>query len=209
MVEIDKTKDGSDFLLLRFNQRDTSAFTSVYRKFFTEFHLYANCLYSHTSVSAEDAVQDAFCYLWERHDVVFESFSKMKAFLFVVIKNQYKKYLTHVGVEQKYRAATEIDEHFAEDLIESEMGALLLEYIEQLPESGGKIMKLYLSGFSNEDIAEKLQLSIRTVYNIKSRTVILLRRYFSVSRSLDDFLGKKRGSKLILFFYTLFPKLCF
>ncbi|MFR5659751.1 MAG: sigma factor, partial [Butyricimonas faecihominis] len=95
--------DDSAFLLMRFNQRDTSAFAMIYTKFFTELHVYANRLYTNTSESAEDAVQEAFCYLWERHDVIFDSLTKIKAFLFVAIKNRYKNHVSHLGVEQKYR----------------------------------------------------------------------------------------------------------
>ena len=93
--------DDSAFLLMRFNQRDTSAFAMIYTKFFTELHVYANRLYTNTSESAEDAVQEAFCYLWERHDVIFDSLTKIKAFLFVAIKNRYKNHMSHLGVEQK------------------------------------------------------------------------------------------------------------
>ena len=50
-----------EFLLLsRFNARDTEAFVSVYKLFFTELHLYASRLYNCTTVSPEDAVQDVF-----------------------------------------------------------------------------------------------------------------------------------------------------
>ena len=55
-----------EFLLLsRFNARDTEAFVSVYKLFFTELHLYASRLYNCTTVSPEDAVQDVFCSLLE------------------------------------------------------------------------------------------------------------------------------------------------
>ena len=90
--------DDSAFLLTRFNQRDTSAFAMIYTRFFTELHVYANRLYANTFESAEDAVQEAFCYLWERHDVVFDSLMKIKAFLFVAIKNRYKNHMSHLGV---------------------------------------------------------------------------------------------------------------
>lgn len=41
-----------EFLLLsRFNARDTEAFVSVYKLFFTELHLYASRLYNCTTVS--------------------------------------------------------------------------------------------------------------------------------------------------------------
>ena len=173
--------DDSAFLLMRFNQRDTSAFAMIYTKFFTELHVYANRLYTNTSESAEDAVQEAFCYLWERHDVIFDSLTKIKAFLFVAIKNRYKNHVSHLGVEQKYRAVLEREASFVEDILESELATSLLEYVERIPDPEGQVMKLYLTGLDAEAIADNMQLSIRTVYNVKSRAVGMLKKFFSLS----------------------------
>ena len=95
-MEVCRNDDDLGFLLMRFNQRDTSAFATIYMDFFTELHVYANRLYCNTSESAADAVQEAFCYLWERHDVIFDSLTKIKAFLFVAIKNRYKNHVNHL-----------------------------------------------------------------------------------------------------------------
>lgn len=70
-----------DFLLLsRFNARDTEAFVSVYKLFFTELHLYASRLYNCTTVSPEDAVQDVFCSLLENKGTHFESLLQIESF---------------------------------------------------------------------------------------------------------------------------------
>ncbi len=127
----------SAFLLMRFNQRDTSAFAMIYTKFFTELHVYANRLYANTSESAEDAVQEAFCYLWERHDVIFDSLTKIKAFLFVAIKNRYKNHVSHLGVEQKYRDVLEREASFVEDILESEAGNFPVGIRGAYPGPGG------------------------------------------------------------------------
>lgn len=93
-----------EFLLLsRFNARDTEAFVSVYKLFFTELHLYASRLYNCTIVSPEDAVQDVFCSLLENKGTHFESLLKLKAFLYTSIKNRYKSYLEHRKVQGKYK----------------------------------------------------------------------------------------------------------
>jgi len=173
--------DDSAFLLTRFNQRDPSAFAMIYTRFFTELHVYANRLYANTFESAEDAVQEAFCYLWERHDVVFDSLMKIKAFLFVAIKNRYKNHMSHLGVEQKYRDVLERETSFVEDILESELATSLLEYVERIPDPEGQVMKLYLTGLDAEAIADNMQLSIRTVYNVKSRAVGMLKKFFSLS----------------------------
>lgn len=169
------------FLLVRFNRRDTSAFASVYMKFFTELHSYAGRLYCNTSVDPEDVVQDVFCNLWERTDITFDSFLKIKAFLFVAIKNGFKNYISHLDVERRYKNVVELDGGFSEDVVESELGASLLEYVERIPDPGGKVMRLYLNGYEAEEIADRLHMSIRTVYNTKSRAIGMLKKFFSLS----------------------------
>ena len=133
-MEVCRNDDDLGFLLMRFNQRDTSAFATIYMDFFTELHVYANRLYCNTSESAADAVQEAFCYLWERHDVIFDSLTKIKAFLFVAIKNRYKNHVNHLGVRQKYKDAMERETSFVEDVLDSELATSLLEYVEYIPD---------------------------------------------------------------------------
>ena len=57
----------------------------------------------------------------------------------------------------------------------------LLEYVERIPDPEGQVMKLYLTGLDAEAIADNMQLSIRTVYNVKSRAVGMLKKFFSLS----------------------------
>lgn len=179
------------FLLSRFNRRDSSAFASVYSKFFTELHVYAHRLYCNTSVSPEDAVQDVFCNLWERRNITFDSLLKIKAFLFVAIKNGYKNYVSHLDVEQKYRDVVGLDAGFSDDVEESELGASLLEYVARMPDPGGKVMRLYLTGYEPEEIADRLQMSIRTVYNTKSRAIGMLKKFFALNIKQSFFSRKK------------------
>lgn len=167
-------------LLARFNRRDMSAFASVYMEYFTELHVYARRLYAGTSVEPEDVVQDVFCNLWERADITFDSLLKIKAFLFVALKNGYRNHVNHLEVERKYKSAVELDAGFENDIMESELGASLLECIERMPDPGGKVMKLYLSGFEAEEIADRLRMSIRTVYNTKSRAIGMLKSFFTL-----------------------------
>ena len=76
--------------LKRFNKRDVNAFAEIYTAFFTELHVYALRFYLNRPEMAEDAVQEAFCYLWEREDITFDCLDKIKAFLYVAI-NLYQK----------------------------------------------------------------------------------------------------------------------
>lgn len=177
-MEIYQNEEEPAILLKRFNQREASAFGAIYMRFFTELHVYAMRFYSRTSESAEDAVQEAFYTLWERRELVFDSVTKIKAFLFVAIKNRYKNQLIHWGVEQKYKDIVEWESGFSEDIVESELAASLSEYVERMPEQEGKVMKLYLAGHEAEEIAAEMQWSVQTVYNVKSRAMRFLKRLF-------------------------------
>ena len=102
------------------------------------------------------------------------------AFLFVAIKNRYKNHVNHLGVRQKYKDAMERETSFVEDVLDSELATSLLEYVEYIPDPEGKVMKLYLAGLDAEEIADHMKLSIRTVYNAKSRAVGMLKKFFSL-----------------------------
>ena len=73
---------------------------------------------------------------------------------------------------------------FVEDVLESELATSLLEYVERIPDPEGQVMKLYLAGLDAEAIADHMQLSIRTVYNAKSRAVGMLKKFFSLGNRI-------------------------
>ena len=175
-----------DFLLLsRFNARDTEAFVSVYKLFFTELHLYASRLYNCTTVSPEDAVQDVFCSLLENKGTHFESLLKLKAFLYTSIKNRYKSYLEHRKVQGKYKTYTETAQTFASEITENEVYAFLQKCLVMLPENCAQVMNLYLSGYEMEEIAGQLNLSLKTVYNTKSMAIRLLKEKFGKTNFIN------------------------
>ena len=165
-----------DFLLLsRFNARDTEAFVSVYKLFFTELHLYASRLYNCTTVSPEDAVQDVFCSLLENKGTHFESLLKLKAFLYTSIKNRYKSYLEHRKVQGKYKTYTETAQTFASEITENEVYAFLHKCLVMLPENCAEM----------EEIAGQLNLSLQTVYNTKSMAIRLLKEKFGKTNFIN------------------------
>ena len=76
------------------------------------------------------------------------------------------------------------------------MATSLLEYVEYIPDPEGKVMKLYLAGLDAEEIADHMKLSIRTVYNAKSRAVGMLKSSFHWG--IDNVL------KMKVFYVTLY-----
>lgn len=165
-------------LLQRFNQRDAKVFMFVYNLFFRELHAYAYHLYHQTSTLPEDAVQDVFCYLWESRQQSFNTLASLKSFLHVMLRNNYLHHLDHQKVEQKHKDLLERESHFSGSPWDSEVFIQLGEYVERIPDPGNRVIKLYLDGYEAKDIAEKMQMNIQTIYNIKSKAISYLRRLF-------------------------------
>ena len=171
------SNEHENFLLHSFNTRNAEAFVSVYRHFFTDLHLYASHLYARTSELPEDAVQDVFCYLWKDTSISFDNCLKLKAFLYTAIRNKFLNYLDHRKVQQKYENEQNCsDEKFTQDIIKNEIYAYLSECLYLLPEKHAEVMRLYLAAYEPEEIAQKLNLSLQTVYNIKHLSVTILKK---------------------------------
>ena len=175
--------DNDALLLKRFNQRDTRAFSTVYTRFFTELHAYASRLYRNDAQLPEDAVQDVFCSLWENRGKSFDNLVKLKAFLYVTLKNRYLHHCEHLKVAERHKESLERESQFENDVFDSELSVRLQEYVERLAEPGKSVIKYYLEGYEAKDIAGKMRLSVQTVYNIKSQAIILLRKLFNVKDS--------------------------
>lgn len=176
-------KDTDILLLKRFNRRDPRAFTLAYTRFFTELHVYASRLYRNAQTLPEDAVQDVFCYLWESRDKSFESFAKLKAFLYVVLRNRYIHHLEHQKVADRHKEIMKREARFTEDILDSELAIQLREYVERIPDPGNRVIKYYMDGYEAKDIAEKMGMNVQTIYNIKSQAIQFLRKLFNVNHS--------------------------
>ena len=61
---------------------------------------------------------------------------------------------------------------------ESERVVRLREYVERMPEPERGVIKMYLDGYEPGEIADRLQMSVQSIYNLKSRAVNFLRRLF-------------------------------
>lgn len=175
----DPEKHEESLLIARFNARDTEAFVSVYRQLFSELHAYAARLYRNTAVSPEDTVQDIFCSLLENTDNHFTHLSDLKAFLYTAVRNRYKSFLEHEKVADRYREHMETEADLTTENAENELRHLLQSGIALLPENQAQVLNLYIEGYEPEEIAERLQISIRTVYNTKSLAVQALKEKFS------------------------------
>ena len=139
----------------------------------------------------EDIVHDVFLKLWDRQ-VFLLSENDIKRILFVAVRNACIDQLRKLNMEQEYidkrdvqLKLDELDFYESSDelFMKEDLLRLLLQKIEQLPERSRDIFKMsYLEGLKAAEIAERLDISTRTVENQLYRALIFLKkaasRYF-------------------------------
>lgn len=167
------------FSVEQLNTGDKQAFSEAFLIYYS-----ALCYFSKKIVgdadSAEDIVEELFLKLWNRHEE-FENEQHLKAFLYRSVKNasfnfiklsQRSEQRNHVFTEQ---LGTE-QESCLHDIIHNEIAREIYQAIKELPLQCGKVISMsYLEGLSNQEIADKMGLSIQTIKNQKMRGLSLLR----------------------------------
>ena len=138
------------------------------------FHYYYSglCAYceriTNSRHAAEDIVQELFVTLWiKHHQIRIES--SLKNYLFTSVKTRSLDYLKHE--ERKSRNLTNLaaKKELSENLVslwfaESELQAIIQKSLEKLPPRSREIFEMSrFEGMKNQDIANKLELSKRTV----------------------------------------------
>jgi len=132
------------------------------------------------TAAAEDIVQDAFVKYWDFQENISSNKTAIKSFLYTTVRNISLNYLRHQRVVDSYaelQTADDMEEpSVIRSIIHSEVVARIYEVIETLPESCQLISKMgYLDGMKNQEIADKLGISINTVKTQKQRALKLLR----------------------------------
>lgn len=167
-------------LLSRINNGETEAYGELYSLFFNELYYYTSKLYQNTEIQAADAVQDVFLAMWQSPGHNFLSLSGIKAYLFVSVRNNFKKYIRHTKHKNKFLdySADEFD-RFEADVFEAEIFNLFHTILDMLPAETAEIFQLFFKGWSAKEIAEKMGKSTQTIYNIRSQALAILRKRLS------------------------------
>ena len=160
-----------DELLILLQKGNERAFTAIYERYHKLLYVLAY-KYLKDNDTAKDAVQQIFLKLWESRSL----FSMLKNHLLNEIRNNY------TALEKNYELAQETIEYENEilsKLEEKEMTEQLYRAIDGLPEQKKAVCLYKLKdSLSNQEIAEKMQISIPTVKTHYSQAIKLLREHF-------------------------------
>ncbi len=139
----------------------TKEFEILFRKLYLPLGMYALRIVDDADV-AEDMVQEAFMNTWERLEGGLE-ISNFKAFMYRSVRNECLSYLSSL----KEKVGEEfIPEAGEEEIDTSFRDARIWKAIDELPEKCREIFLMSKrDGYSNEEIADELGISIKTVKN--------------------------------------------
>ena len=127
---------------------------------------------------SEEIVQDTFYTLWEKSETITIQ-SSIKSYLFQAARNKSLNSIKHRNVKQKYAdAVLNSDSEFSEDdsMEMDELQDKINEALEMLPPKCRQVFEL--SRFEEKkyrEIAEELNISIKTVENHMGKALGLLR----------------------------------
>ena len=159
-----------------FRLGDPQTFTSVFHLFYKRLLCFAGGMLP--AREAEDAVQEAFVKLWERRKN-FEALQAVKAFLFLSVKNSCLNTIKHQEVVHRHGKllhVAEEEQSVLSRMIEAETIHEMLNALGSLPPGCRNILHQgYFEGLSNQEVADKLYVSINTVKTQKVRGLRLLR----------------------------------
>lgn len=125
----------------------------------------------HSEEDAEDVAQDIFVKLWDNTEI-WENKETWDSYIYTMARNQIYNFLKHKSVELNYQekivqenslsSSFEADIH--DELYAKEIELLIKLTLDNMPEQRKKVFSMSrLEGQSNQEIADTLQLSVRTI----------------------------------------------
>lgn len=138
-----------------------------------------------SSFFAEDIVHDVLLKLWDRQVFLLPE-NELKRILYAAVRNACIDHLRRLNMEQEimdHRAIQlkldELDFFEASDelFMRKDLLDFLMSKVDELPERSREIFRLsYVNGLKAAEIAEQLNLSVRTVENQLYRALLHLRK---------------------------------
>jgi RNA polymerase sigma-70 factor (family 1) len=169
-------------LVRRLRTGDPDSFSDIFSAYYKDLVHFAYT-FIHDLPGSEDIVQDTFVWLWESRENLNITVS-LKSLLLKTIQNKcidwhrHRKIMTSHG---EYMVKSEpLYEYSTENyLLRSEMEMIIEKALEQLPETIAESYKMSRhEGLKYHEIAEKLDVSVRTVEVRISKALELLRKSF-------------------------------
>jgi RNA polymerase sigma-70 factor (ECF subfamily) len=173
-------------LIEKLKSGDPGSFSAIFSAYYKDLVFFAYS-FTHELPSAEDIVQDTFIKLWEDHEKLIVTVS-LKSILLKTIQNKCIDWHRHrkiVNNSSTYIIDNSPLYEYDTDnyVLRSELEGIIEKAVENLPEKFKEAFEMNrLEGLKYQEIATKLNVSIRTIEVRISKALELLRK------SLIDYL---------------------
>ena len=155
----------------------------VFKKIFATY--YASIVYFAfqivgNRIEAEDIAQDTFVKFWSQQENITHHELVVKEYLYLTAKNLCLNRIRHNNIVREYQTKNQPspvdDVDVVNAMISSEISSRIYQAIETLPGQCREVTRMaYVQGLKNQEIADKLKISINSVRAHKQRAVQLLR----------------------------------
>lgn len=155
---------------------DPSLFEELFKRYYSPLCAFTY-RYTENHDLAEEIVQDTFTYLWENLPRI-EIRTTLESYLYGAVRNAALNHLKHLKVREKYELhAKQAKSAESTDFAElDELEAAIREALTSLPEKCREIFEMNRNqGLTYKEIAEQLEISIKTVETQMSRALKFLR----------------------------------
>jgi RNA polymerase sigma-70 factor (family 1) len=156
-----------------------NAFSAIFISYYRDLvHFATN--YTHETESAEEIVQEVFVKIWEEHEVINIKVS-LKSYLLKAVRNKCIDWIRKAEVRRKYNeecSYTLLTYDFNTDnyIINSELESLIRAALNKLPREIEQVYRMNrYEGLKYHEIADKLNVSVRTIEDRIGRALCLLR----------------------------------
>ncbi|AVM53006.1 RNA polymerase sigma factor [Bacteroides zoogleoformans] len=173
--------DNDEILFAKVERGDIVAFTEIYRRYHKLLYVMSYRYLMDTEM-AKDAVQHVFTRFWEYRTEVRVGIS-LKNYLVTMNKNHILNVIRNENnaIAKNYELAQDTPEYedtLVENLEKKELMSLFYKALEKLPPQKRDICLMKVQEeLSNQEIADRLQLSINTIKTHYSEALKLLRVY--------------------------------
>lgn len=172
--------DSEQFWVANIRAGDERAFEILFRKFYAPLTRFA-WRYVNSKAVAEELVQESFTNIWERRNEWYITGS-LRSYLYKTVKNQCINHLHREKIIRRFDTEWVHEQQtlavdYSEEPRDRKIREAISKAVEELPGRSKMIYKLYRhDGLTYTEIADVMDISVRTVESQMSRTLQILRK---------------------------------
>ncbi|EID76405.1 RNA polymerase sigma-70 factor [Imtechella halotolerans] len=189
---MNKISINNPYFITQLIEGNHNAYETLFHLYFEKLH-YVAVSYIENTEDAKEIIQNIFLKVWKKKQILTPEMN-LNAYLFKMVKNECLDYLKHTKVQLKYRKKLEIERAYLNEkalkndpsqlLIESELQNKIEGLINQLPANCREVfIKSRIEGLKYAEIANELNISVKTVENQISKALRYLRH------ELQEYMG--------------------